>query len=53
MNTKKSTKETRMPKEKKPILSDSYLDAVANEINQLYGNRDKENNTTERIKRNE
>ena len=28
-----------MSKEKKPIFSDSYLDAVANEINQLYGKR--------------
>ncbi len=27
-----------MSKEKKPIFSDSYLDALANEINQLYGN---------------
>ncbi|MFC9449350.1 hypothetical protein ACFTSE_24685 [Bacillus cereus] len=42
-----------MPKEKKPIFSDSYLDALANEINQLYGNREKERNTTERTKRNE
>ncbi|MCE7037013.1 hypothetical protein [Bacillus cereus] len=41
-----------MSKEKKPIFSDSYLDALANEINQLYGKRDKEINTTERTKRN-
>ncbi|WP_439875752.1 hypothetical protein ACSLGG_09495 [Bacillus mycoides] len=42
-----------MSKEKKPIFSDSYLDALANEINQFYGNREKEKNTTERIKRDE
>lgn len=39
-----------MSKEKKPIFSDSYLDALANEINQLYGKRDREINTTERTK---
>lgn len=42
-----------MSKEKKPIFSDSYLDAVANEINQLYGKREGERNTTDRSKRNE
>ncbi|WP_255288877.1 hypothetical protein [Bacillus cereus] len=42
-----------MSKEKKPLFTDSYLDALASEINQLYGNRDKEKNTTERIKRDE
>ncbi|WP_187118934.1 hypothetical protein [Bacillus marasmi] len=26
-----------MPKERKPLLSDEYLDELANEINQLYG----------------
>ena len=30
-----------MSKEKKPLFSDSYLDAVANEINQLYGKRER------------
>jgi hypothetical protein len=52
MNTKKSAKETPMSKEKKPIFSDSYLDAVANEINQLYGKREQEINLTDRTKRN-
>ncbi|MGH0427790.1 hypothetical protein ACQVPL_00655 [Bacillus hominis] len=42
-----------MSKEKKPLFSDSYLDAVANEINQLYGNREKERNTTKSTERNE
>ncbi|KMN42431.1 MULTISPECIES: hypothetical protein [Bacillus] len=42
-----------MSKEKKPLFSDSYLDTVANEINQLYGNREKERNTTKRTERNE
>lgn len=42
-----------MSKEKKPLFSDSYLDAVANEINQLYGNRERERNTTDKPKRNE
>ena len=41
-----------MSKEKKPIFSDSYLDAVANEINQLYGKREQEINLTDRTKRN-
>lgn len=42
-----------MSKEKKPLFSDSYLDAVANEINQLYGNRERERNTADKPKRNE
>ncbi|WP_255294507.1 hypothetical protein [Bacillus cereus] len=42
-----------MSKEKKPIFSDSYLDALASEINQLYGNPEKERNTTKRTERNE
>ncbi|WP_255569958.1 MULTISPECIES: hypothetical protein [Bacillus cereus group] len=41
-----------MSKKKKPLFSDSYLDAVANEINQLYDKREQEINLTERIKRN-
>lgn len=48
----KSIKETHMSKEKKPIFSDSYLDALANEINQLYGKREQEINLTDRTKRN-
>ncbi|MGK8833107.1 hypothetical protein ACRS8Y_25045 [Bacillus paranthracis] len=41
-----------MSKEKKPIFSDSYLDALANEINQLYGKREQEINLTDRTKTN-
>ena len=41
-----------MSKEKKLIFSDSYLDALANEINQLYGKHEQEINLTERVKRN-
>ncbi|MDR7077518.1 hypothetical protein J2Y03_002542 [Neobacillus niacini] len=26
-----------MPKKKKPLLSDEFLDELANEINQIYG----------------
>ena len=37
-----------MPKKKKPLLSDEFLDELANEINQIYGapeeqNEDKKN----------
>ena len=39
-------------KKKKPIFSDSYLDAVAKENNQLYGKREQEINLTDRTKRN-
>ncbi len=37
---------------KEAYFSDSYLDAVANEINQLYGKREQEINLTDRTKRN-
>ncbi|MFB3164612.1 bacitracin ABC transporter ATP-binding protein [Neobacillus sp. 179-J 1A1 HS] len=34
-----------MLKENKPLLSDEFLDQVANEINQLYGSPTNEQNT--------
>ena len=52
MNTKNPQRRPLCLKEKKPIFSDSYLDAVANEINQLYGKREQEINLTDRTKRN-
>ena len=51
MNTKNPQRRPICLK-KKPIFSDSYLDAVANEINQLYGKREQEINLTDRPKRN-
>lgn len=31
-----------MPKVKRPLLTDEFLDELANEINQLYGNPSKD-----------
>jgi hypothetical protein len=32
-----------MPKKKKPLLSDEFLDELANEINQIYGDPEEQN----------
>ncbi|KFN03659.1 hypothetical protein [Bacillus clarus] len=40
-----------MLKENKPLLSDSYLDELTKEINQLYGNFEKEREITKENKR--
>ncbi|MEY8346911.1 bacitracin ABC transporter ATP-binding protein [Bacillus cereus] len=41
-----------MSKDKKPLLSDTFLDEITIEINKLYGNTDEEQNRTQKNKRN-
>lgn len=35
-----------MSKEKKPLLTDEFLDELAKEINEIYGPPDEQNNNT-------
>ncbi|MEN1937464.1 bacitracin ABC transporter ATP-binding protein [Paenibacillus sp. 102] len=41
-----------MSKEKKPLLSDTFLDEIIIEINKLYGNTHEERNRSQENKRN-
>ncbi len=52
MNIKNPQRRPICLKKRSLFFSDSYLDAVANEINQLYGKREQEINLTDRTKRN-
>ncbi|WP_430794211.1 bacitracin ABC transporter ATP-binding protein [Bacillus cereus] len=41
-----------LSKEKKPLLSDAFLDKITIEINKLYGNTTEEQNSSQENKRN-